>query len=187
MFKYISTFFLILFAVSMISVMAYLQGFATFTFAWVLNLMLMMGVSSLVETFKPGLTSPYYDVKAWESNGSIYKWFGVNAFRKLMVWVGWEKMRRAVSPVKKDIKALKLLEYNTRHSELGHLVIFFIVLGFTFLVAFRHGFKESLWLISLNVILNVYPILVQRYNRPRFQKAIQAGEKLVTDHRKATQ
>ncbi|EJF11227.1 hypothetical protein O71_04396 [Pontibacter sp. BAB1700] len=30
--------------------------------------------------------------------------------------------------------------------------------------------------MSLNVILNLYPILVQRYNRPRLQRAIKVRE-----------
>lgn len=185
MLKYIGTFFIQLFAVSIIATIAYWQGFTTFTFAWILNFMLMMSVSSLVDTCKPGLNAPYYETKAWEKNGAFYKRFGVNLFRKLLVLVGWEKLHKAVSPVKKDLQALKLLEHNTRRSELGHLVIFFIVLGFTFFVAFRHGFKESLWLISLNVILNVYPVAVQRYNRPRYRQAIRVCEYLSSKQPKA--
>ncbi|WP_369750876.1 hypothetical protein [Pontibacter sp. BAB1700] len=57
-----------------------------------------------------------------------------------------------------------------------HLVIFFIVLASAAWVALYYGIKQSLWLMSLNVILNLYPILVQRYNRPRLQRAIKVRE-----------
>lgn len=180
MFKYITTPFISLFAIGTIALLAYLQGFTTFTFAWALNFMLMMGVSTLMQTFKPGLTANYFDAKAWETDGKLYRWFGVNGYRKLLVWVGWEKLQRAGSPVKKDLQALRLLEYNTRQSELGHLLIFYIVLGFTVFVVYQHGLKQSLWLISLNLILNIYPIFVQRFNRPRLQRAIEVYERFQT-------
>jgi uncharacterized membrane protein YagU involved in acid resistance len=40
------------------------------------------------------------------------------------------------------------------------------------LVAFLYGIIQSVWLISLNVLFNVYPMGVQRYNRPRLRKAL---------------
>ncbi|MCP2043595.1 hypothetical protein L1278_001632 [Pontibacter sp. HSC-36F09] len=178
MFKYLSTFLISLFSVGMILAVAYLLGVTSFSFAWVFNFMLMMAVSSIMQTFKPALSAEYFDVKVWENGGQVYRWFGVNIFRKLLVWVGWERLHKAVSPVKKDLEALQRMEYNTRQSEFGHLVIFFIVLGFTFFVLYQYGLEQSLWLIFLNVILNVYPILVQRYNRPRLQKAIQVWKRL---------
>ncbi len=148
------------------------KGLYSFLFAWVLNFMLMMGVLFITQTFKPRLKSPYYNSKKWENEGKIYKRFGVDEFRKVLVWVGWEKLNKPSNPVKKDLDALKHLEYSTRQSEFGHLIIFFIVLIFTFIVAIKYGIKQSLWLLFLNIILNVYPIGIQRHNRPRLRKII---------------
>ncbi|EJF11228.1 hypothetical protein [Pontibacter sp. BAB1700] len=117
--NYLSTFFISLFAVSMILAVAYLLGVTSFSFAWALNFMLMTSVSSLMQTFKPKLTATYYNGKDWERDGKVYSWLGVNIFRKLLVWVGWEKLHKAANPVKKDLQALKKLEYNTRQSEFG--------------------------------------------------------------------
>ncbi|WP_394335923.1 glycosyl-4,4'-diaponeurosporenoate acyltransferase CrtO family protein [Flavobacterium hydrophilum] len=36
----------------------------------------------------------------------------------------------------------------------------------------KFTFAESLWLLVLNIIFNVYPILLQRYNRPRLRRAL---------------
>jgi hypothetical protein len=41
----------------------------------------------------------------------------------------------------------------------------------TFIVA--NTWREALWLIVLNVLLNLYPIIVQRYNRPRYKRLLQ--------------
>jgi hypothetical protein len=148
------------------------QGLHSFIFAWVLNFMLMVGVLYITETFKPSLISTYYNSKKWEAEGKIYKWFWVDEFRKILVWVGWEKLNKASNPVNKNLDTLLQLEYRTRQSEIGHLIIFVIVLIFNLVVVFKYGIIQSLWLFFLNKVLNVYPIIVQRYNRPRLQNII---------------
>jgi hypothetical protein len=148
------------------------KGVLGFSFAWILNFMLMMCVLMFTETLKSKFDSAYYKTKDWEKKGKIYESFGINIFRKLLVLVGWEKLNKKANPVKNDLESLIHLEYRTKQSELGHLIIFFIVLGFTIYVALKFTFAESLWLLFLNIIFNVYPILLQRYNRPRLQRAL---------------
>lgn len=147
-------------------------GLHSFYFAWVLNFMLMTGVLFSTQTFKPQLTSVYYHPKKWEAEGKIYRRLGVNVFRKILVWVGWEKIHKVSNPVKPSLEALVHLEQGTRQSEFGHLIIFFIVLAISAGVALYAGFGQSLWLIATNIVLNAYPIMVQRYNRPRLQSVI---------------
>ncbi|WP_439880132.1 hypothetical protein ACSX1A_13285 [Pontibacter sp. MBLB2868] len=181
--KYVRVCFVLLLVLCTVVTVALWQGMHSFLFAWVLNLMLMMGVLYTTQTFKPRLASTYYSSKKWEADGKIYKWFGVNGFRKVLVWVGWEKLNKASSPVKKCLNALKHLEYNTRQSEFGHLIIFFIVLALALFVGLYYGFKNIVWLLMLNIILNAYPIMVQRYNRPRIQKAIAKINVLQSAHK----
>jgi hypothetical protein len=152
------------------------KGPDSFVFAWILNFALMLGVFYFTHHHQLQLTSTYYSVKKWEDQGKIYKWFGVNVFRKILVWVGWEKIIKAVSPVNKSPEALKQLEYGTRQSEFGHLLIFFIVLLVNVFVAIYYGATKSLSLFALNIILNFYPIILQRYNRPRLLRAIHIRE-----------
>jgi len=148
-------------------------GVIGFLFAWILNFMLMMCVLLFTETLKSNLASDYFNGKQWESKGKIYEKIGINLYRKLLVLVGWEKLNKKANPVKSSLEALTHLEYRTKQSELGHVIIFFIVLGFTIYVAAKFSFTESLWLLFLNVIINVYPIFLQRYNRPRLKRAIE--------------
>lgn len=176
--KYVSVVGVFMIAVGISLGVAYWQGLHTFVFAWVLNFMLMMGVLHFTQTFKPKLSSTYYNSKRWEAEGMVYQWFGVHGFRKILVWIGWEKLNKASKPVKKDLDALKQLEHGTRQSEFGHVIIFFIVLAVAIFVGVHHGFRESIWLHLLNIVLNAYPIAVQRYNRPRLQRAIRMNKSL---------
>ncbi|HLT08259.1 MAG TPA: hypothetical protein VK014_12085 [Cyclobacteriaceae bacterium] len=176
--KYItfSIVILITFAISL--AVAYWKGVTSFLFAWILNFMLMTAVLSFTQTFSPTLQSNYYQTKAWEKRGKIYRWMGVDFFRKLLVWTGWEKLNKTSKPVKKDMQALITLERGTRESEFGHLIIFFIVSAIALAVGWHHGVVNSAWLHLLNIILNVYPIALQRYNRPRLQQAISSMQRV---------
>ncbi len=170
--KYFKLVFVLIFVFSAVVAVALWQGLNTFVFAWVLNFMLMMGVLYFTQSLKFRLESTYYNPKKWEDEGKLYKWLGVHGFRKVLVWVGWEKLNKASNPVKKSSDSLIHLEYNTRQSEFGHLIILFIVFAITVFVGFYYGFKQTLWLLTLNILLNAYPIVVQRYNRPRLNKII---------------
>ena len=148
-----------------------------FSFAWALNFLLMLCVFAFTEALKSELISPYYNEKEWEQRGKIYEHFGINAFRKLLVWTGWEKLNKKANPVEKDTKALTNLYYQTKKAELGHAIILLIVLGFNVFVAFKFGVLKSMWLLILNVLLNLYPIFLQRYNRPRIARAINLSKR----------
>lgn len=176
--KYVSAAGVFMIAIGISLAVAYWQGPHSFVFAWTLNFMLMMAVLHFTQTFKPRLNAAYFRPQDWEAGGKIYKWIGVHGFRKLLVWVGWEKLNKASNPVKKSLEALKQLEHGTRQSEFGHLIIFFIVLPIALFVGAYYGFRQSLWLHLLNILLNLYPMAVQRYNRPRLQRAIRLIEKL---------
>lgn len=151
-----------------------LDGFA---FAWALNFLLMLCVLALTEALKSPLTSSYYNEKGWERRGKIYERLGVNFFRKILVWIGWEKLNKKSNPIERNSKSLMNLHYQTKKSELGHIIILFIVLGFNIFVALKFGVLKSLWLLVLNVILNLYPIFLQRYNRPRIERAINLSKR----------
>ncbi len=144
----------------------------SFSFSWVLNFLLMFFVVFFTSALKSPLSSSYYDQKGWELKGKVYEYLGINFFRKLLVWVGWEKLIRKSNPIEKNTKALINLYYQTKKSELDHLIILLIVLGFNVFVALKFGVIKSLWLLLLNIILNLYPIFLQRYNRPRIKRVI---------------
>ncbi|QSW90086.1 hypothetical protein J0383_04520 [Flavobacterium endoglycinae] len=143
-----------------------------FSFAWALNFLLMLFVTYFTDALKSPLASSYYDEKTWEKRGKVYENLGINIFRKLLVLVGWEKVIRKTFPIEKNTKSLEKLYYQTKKSELDHLIILIIVLGFNVFVALEFGFVKSLSLLVLNLLLNLYPIFLQRYNRPRIAKAL---------------
>ena len=148
-----------------------------FPFALILNFLLMLFITFFTEALKSPLASSYFNEKGWEQSRKIYEHLGINFFRKLLVWIGWEKVIRKSSPIEKNTEALANLYYRTKKSELDHLIILLIVLGFNVFVAFKFGLLKSLSLFILNVLLNLYPIFLQRYNRPRIERALNLSKR----------
>ncbi|MBA9076910.1 hypothetical protein [Rufibacter quisquiliarum] len=146
----------------------------SFVFSWGLNFLLMGWYTVVITLLKPDLDWSYFQQKTFEKEGRWYKYLGLHLYRKLLVAVGWEKISKQNNPVKKEPACLQTCERNTRISELGHLIIAVIV--FAIAVFFTSSVTESKWLIILNVLLNIYPILLQRYNRPRYRKILQRME-----------
>ncbi|MFZ6820005.1 hypothetical protein [Undibacterium sp. Ji22W] len=153
--------------------LAYSMRMQSLSFAWALNFLLMFWVSIFTETQTKELTSPYYTAKAWEREGKLYGYLGINLFRKMLVIIGWEKLNKKSNPIEKNVKALEHNLLRTKKSELGHLIIFLIVLVVSVVVAVNRGLRDAMWLIIFNVLFNLYPVLLQRYNRPRIERALQ--------------
>ena len=147
------------------------SSFTGFSFAWILNFALMAWFTYVDSLFNWKYGSSYFEPQPFEKGGSIYKFFGVHFYRKLLVWTGWEKISKKGNKISNSRGSLKLAEYKSRSSEAGHTIIFFVVGALTILVS--DTLREALWLSILNLLLNVYPIFVQRYNRPRYRKILQ--------------
>lgn len=69
-------------------------------------------------------------------------------------------------------KYLKTFLIETCYAEVIHIAMLlcgFLVLIF---VPFAEFFNYSFWLILINALLNIPPILIQRYNRPKLELAL---------------
>lgn len=167
----------VIISITVVYAFVYYAGVEGFSFAVALNFILMACAAIFTETLKSPLSSPYFDVKEWERKGEIYEILGVNFYRKILVWIGWEKLNKKAKPVGKGKDVLIDLHYQSKQDELAHLIIFIIVLAFNIYVAIEYGFLASTWLLSLNILLNLYPIFLQRFNRPRIERILSFIEK----------
>ena len=137
-----------------------------------LNFILMIWMSIVASLLIPDLKSAYFNSRSIEKEGEIYKYLGVHFFRKLLVRSGWERSRKKETPIRKSLVILEYYEYRTRTSEFGHGIIAIIIAIISVYVCMVYSFKETIWLILFNIVLNIYPMMVQRYNRPRVRRVI---------------
>ncbi len=148
------------------------MSMSSLVYSIILNLTLMIWMSVLETLLMPALKSSYFNTHPFEEEGKIYKYLGVDSFRKFLVLSGWEKSRKKETPIRKSLILLEYYEYRTRCSEFGHGIIAIIIAFITVYVFMISSFMETIWLIILNIFLNIYPMVLQRYNRPRVRRLI---------------
>ncbi len=149
-----------------------LIGMVSLGFALFVNLILMAFFAMLIGLFKPNLSMRYFESGRFEQNGSIYRRVGLKYFLIMLRLIGSEKLRRETAPLHKDVEALARFEHQTRVSEASHVLVAVCVVVITIYVGFAYGLGSVIWLLVFNLLLNVYPVMLQRYNRPRAQRLI---------------
>jgi len=148
------------------------MSMSSLSYSITLNFALMIWMSIVVTLLRPELTSPFFNSHRIEKEGKVYKRLGVHYFRKLLLLSGWEKSRIKETPIRKSLIILEYYEYRTRASEFGHSIIAIIIIFISLYVCIVYSYRETIWLIILNIFMNIYPIMTQRYNRPRVRRVI---------------
>jgi len=118
----------------------------------------------------------YYQVRAFERNARFYERLGVRHFRWLVpdgdAANRWRRRRDPAFRIIRNRHYARAFRHRTELSERGHLVM--LVLG-----ALSAGYAWAIawpgWAVYLaagNVLVNLYPILLQRYTRVRLSEVL---------------
>lgn len=110
--------------------------------------------------------------KSWEKQGEIYRKLGVLYFLKITPFEVWRSLTgKGTKTIKNRNDIFRYLK-ETILGELTHLFSFIFLLGIS--LFFIHQNKELIAqvIILFNVLINLYPIFLMRYNRLRLEKAI---------------
>jgi len=118
--------------------------------------------------------SRYFNLCRFERDGRLYELFGVRHFKRFASAGDFFNYRRRRSePGFRNITGYSSAiewESRTRFNELAHLgnLIFnLVMIGW---LSFRARYTWLGPIMFLNLFLNVYPIMLQRYNRARIQR-----------------
>ena len=117
------------------------------------------------------LPASYYKVHAFERSGRLYESLGVRAFRWFVpdgdAANRWRRRREPGYRIIRNRAYAAAFRQRTELSEKSHLVM--LVFG-TLSAAFAWTLGWTGWAVYLgagNVLVNLYPILLQRYTRAR--------------------
>ena len=137
-------------------------------FAFIVNWMVMTWVA--IFGAATGLPIPvpnsYYRIRQFESDGQLYELLGVRAFRTLLMRSPFGLLNSTIQYAGSR-SSLDVLDANMRGSEDAHLLIFLIVTVLCGCAAAIGWWDLSAWLMVFNIPINVYPMMLQRYNRAR--------------------
>ena len=117
------------------------------------------------------LPRAYFDVHTFERTGRIYEAMGVLLFRRLVpdgdLANRWERRKNPGHRLIRNRRSAADFVRRTEQSERGHVVL--LALGVAS-AAYAWSLGWDGWAVYLsvgNVLVNVYPILLQRYTRSR--------------------
>lgn len=110
-------------------------------------------------------------------NQTIYEFFGIKLFKKYLPMTGdIARKRRKIIQIKLNkserINELYRYERQTRNNELRHIIATIGCVGLIFITDKRLSCLDLVFLTSLNLYLNIYPIFLQRHNRIRIIKVL---------------
>ncbi|MBU2101116.1 hypothetical protein KKH05_00090 [Patescibacteria group bacterium] len=123
------------------------------------------------------LAEIYFTPRFWERRGKLYELFGIRIFKKYLPISGDLMMRKVFRGKMLEnghTETLENYERFTRVCECIHLVFFFVYLS----ALFSHG--HVITVVVSNLLVNVYPIMLQRYNRARLYRILERRRSRVT-------
>jgi hypothetical protein len=142
-------------------------------FAILANWVAMSWVAFSGQFFQMSFPPKYYAPRPFEHAGRIYELLGIRLFKALVrrgpLAIFSPTLR---FPKERTVPALRALESEMRKAETGHVLIFVLVLLFVGCVLLQGWLDAAAWLFLFSILINGYPIMLQRYNRIKLQELI---------------
>jgi hypothetical protein len=160
-------------AISLILWTASSFGFRSPVSAFLINWLTMSWMAVVGQVVHFSFAPRYYRAKPFERIGQVYEHLGIRLFRKLVRRGPLSIFSPTLRfPKEKTVSALQCLENEMRKAETGHALIFVLMLLFVG-YAWLNGWLDAVvWMLLFNILVNGYPIMLQRYNRIKLQELI---------------
>ena len=158
-------------------------GIDSVAFAIFLNFQLMIWIVIMFGILAPDLEYSYFHPKKWERDGEIYLACGVHLFQSLLVRIRWEKIFRPGFSLKRSYTLIKEVELRTRGNEAAHGACLLVVLMFVIYAGILGSLKGVFFLLVTGIFFQAYPVMLQRYLRPRYRRIMASMEATENDLR----
>ncbi|MEQ8667907.1 MAG: hypothetical protein RIC12_01980 [Pirellulales bacterium] len=124
-----------------------------------------------------GIPDSYFAPQRFEREGRIYRWTGIQLLVALFRLTGYERLMRKNIPVRYDLEALRKYADSTRGADVIHMLSGICTAVFTIAMGLRYPLLSTKGIWLGNVLVNLYPVMLQRYNRPRVERLIRRLER----------
>lgn len=149
------------------------EAFLPFPFvAMILNFVISGWAVVMNTTLKLPPMKCYHVIRSWEM--PLYELLGVRQFKRLVTstFYGtiWGPRVREEEETRGEAFSKVLGEMKT--AETAHMASLMIVLGIGIYALIHGWFHIAIWLTIFNILINAYPVMLQRYNRVRIGKML---------------
>jgi hypothetical protein len=116
------------------------------------------------------LSDRYYEIKNPKVLNYISKVLGIKYFRFLLLIAFWGRKNNRIKYFNGTKKGLRNFIFQTKQSEFGHFGAFVVII-ISSIILLVYGYTFLVIIITLiNILGNVYPIILQRIHRMRIEK-----------------
>lgn len=140
--------------------------------AMILNFVVSGWAVVMNTTFNLPPMKCYHVIRSWEI--PMYELLGVRQFKRLVtstfygtIW-GPRVRKEEVTPG----AAFSRLLGDMKMAETAHMASLLIVLGIGIYSLIHGWFHIAIWLTIFNILINAYPVMLQRYNRVRIGRML---------------
>ena len=152
-------------------------GFRSLIFAFVVNWFVMAWIGALALVTNLSLPSTYYVTRSFERTGQVYEHIGIRRVRRLLRRGPLSIFSATLRlPKEKTVPALLNLDNQMRKAEAVHTLAFIFMLVLAGYAAVNGWFDAVTWILLFDILINIYPIMLQRYNRIKLQALIRRLE-----------
>jgi len=120
-----------------------------------------------------------YRAKPFEKDGQFYVSLGVRCYKRFTP--NGNYMNRVIRLFKPNFKLIKDAETMkrwlsvTRSKEAGHTIHWVMVIPALLYVLLNGWYQSAACLVVLTVLFDLYPVMLQRYNRFRIQRTLEVN------------
>ncbi len=148
-------------------------GFRSPISALVVNWFVLSCIATVTLLAHLSFPSTYYDTRPFERTGQFYERVGIRLVKKLLRRGPLKVLSPTLRfPKEKTVSALRNLENEMRKAETAHALTFILMLLFVGYAAVNGWLDAVMWMLLFNILINCYPIMLQRYNRIKLQELI---------------
>lgn len=141
-------------------------GASSVGFAFLVVWLPMAWLGTVGRVALPRLPARFHALRGFERDGRVYNMLGVPIFKKLL-------RRGPLAVFNPDLhlpkeptpERLAHLDQRIRDAEASHFILFALTLGVVVNAIWHGWWLAAVWTLVFDVLLNGYPVMLQRFNR----------------------
>ncbi len=109
----------------------------------------------------------YWQLKNPPLLNYLFSALGVNTYKSILVLLFWGKKSNQKKYYNGTREGLEKFNFQTKQSEFGHICALIIIVIASLFLLFKDYYLLALFITLFNIIVNLYPVILQRHHRIR--------------------
>jgi Glycosyl-4,4'-diaponeurosporenoate acyltransferase len=140
-------------------------------FAFVVVWLPMAWLGLVSRVVVPRLPDRYHALRGFERDGQLYELLGVRVVKRLLRRGPMALFNPDLHlPTERTPQNLARLDQRMRDAEASHFILLVLTLGVVANALVRRWWSAAGWTLLFDILMNGYPVMLQRYNRALLAK-----------------